>query len=72
MASRSSDGINFGDAHFSQSNVAVTSGLCLLNPPHAAESFTTTSRPITPNPAPHRNTATRNVPGCRYGALGVV
>jgi hypothetical protein len=46
MASRSSGGTNFGDALCSQSNVAVTSGLCLFNPPQAAESLTTRSRPI--------------------------
>jgi hypothetical protein len=36
MASRSSGGINFGDGHLSQSNVAATSGLCLRKPPHVA------------------------------------
>jgi hypothetical protein len=49
IASRSSGGIDFGGGHFSQSKVASTSGLCLLNPPYTAESLTTTSPPITPN-----------------------
>ena len=31
MASRSSGGTNFGDAHFSQSNAASTRGMCLAN-----------------------------------------
>jgi len=35
MASRAAGGINFGDAHLSQSNVAVTSGLCLPSAPMA-------------------------------------
>ena len=59
MARRSSGGINFGDAVWSQCNVASTSGWCLRKPPQAAESLTTTSRPLTPSTAPHRNTATR-------------
>ena len=58
-------GTNFGDTTLRQFNVASTSGLCLRKPPRAAESFTTMSRPITPSTAPHQNTATRNVPGCR-------
>jgi hypothetical protein len=65
MASRSSGGTNFGEGLWSQSNVAATSGLCLFNPPHAAESLTTRSRPITPDTAPHRKTAVRKAPGCR-------
>ena len=72
MTSRSSGGTNFGDAHFNQSNAAATNGWCLANPPHAAESLSTTSRPIFPNIAPARNTAVRSVPGCRYGWPGVV
>ena len=43
MGSRSSGGINFGEAQLSQSKVASTSGLCLRKPPHAADSFTTTT-----------------------------
>lgn len=72
MASRSCGGTNFGDMHFSQSNAASTNGLCLANPPHAAESLNAASRPLFPKTAPARNTAVRSVPGCRYGWPGVV
>ena len=37
MASRSCGGINFGEVHLSQFNVAATSGLCLRNPPTPRE-----------------------------------
>jgi hypothetical protein len=48
--------INFGEVQFSQSKVASTSGLCLRNPPHAAESFTKTSWPMTtPHGAAHEH-----------------
>ena len=56
---------NFGDATFSQFNVASNRGLCLAKPPHAAESLTTTSRPIFPNTAPgkkHRHTQRPRLP----------
>ena len=58
LARRSSGGTHFGDAVLSQFNVASTNGLGWVRPPHAAASFTTTSRPSTPSIAPHRNTAT--------------
>ena len=62
MASRSCGGTNFGEVAFSQPNAASIKGWCLANPPHAAESLSTASRPIFPNTAPARNTAVRQRP----------
>ena len=47
-ASRSAGGTNFGEGYFIRSKAASTNGLCLPKPSNAADSFSTTSRPITP------------------------
>jgi hypothetical protein len=70
MGRRSSGGTNCGDAHLSQSKLASTNGLCLPSPPHAAERFTTTSRPITPQHRPAQEHPQPQRPGLPIRGLG--
>jgi len=64
---RGSDGAdsNFGEVGIFHTKIRSMSGICFLSPPQASESKSTGFRAARPNTAPPRNTAARNVAGCR-------